>query len=58
MFSQTEARWRGEPPCLKQLDTLRKLKIRITPGLTKGQASDLISTFWAAKTVKQHGYRR
>ena len=41
-----EAPWRSRPISQKQLETLRKLRIAITPGLTMGQASDLIASYW------------
>ena len=36
-----QARWRTEPASLKQLNWMRWKGIPITPGLTKGQASDI-----------------
>lgn len=37
------ARWRQMPATAKQLDVLRRARVPIKPGLTKGEASDLIS---------------
>jgi len=34
--------WRDEPATAAQLSTMEKLHIPVTPGLTKGQASELI----------------
>ena len=38
-----KAAWRSRPASDKQLDTLRRMRIRATPGITCGEASDLIS---------------
>jgi len=36
------SRWRREPATQKQLNILRKIKIELPEGITKGQASHLI----------------
>jgi superfamily II DNA or RNA helicase len=41
------ATWRSAPPTEKQLATLRWKRIPIQPGLTKGQAADLITAAFA-----------
>jgi ATP-dependent helicase IRC3 len=41
-----DARWRTEPASEKQLHHLRRNGISISPGLTKGQAYDLLSALW------------
>lgn len=38
-----KARWRQLPATPKQLEVLRRARVPIRPGLTKGEASDLIS---------------
>ena len=41
-----DAPWRQKPASDKQKVTLQKLRIALTPGLTMGQASDLIASYW------------
>ena len=43
MLVDRSAPWRSQPATERQLDTLRRMKMRPRPGLTKGEASDLIS---------------
>lgn len=59
------APWRAQPASSKQLYLLDKLKIAYSPGITSGEASDLISqanakngTSAAKRGGKQHGKRR
>ena len=37
------AKWRADPATPKQLATLRRFRVKVAPGLTKGEASDLLS---------------
>ena len=39
-----DAPWRGQPATEKQLNVLEKCRVTARPGLTKGEASDLIAT--------------
>jgi superfamily II DNA or RNA helicase len=39
----TTARWRSDPATEKQIAALRKWKVAISPGLSKGEASDLLA---------------
>ena len=48
------AAWRGQSATRKQITLLGRLGIPLSPGLTRGQASDLITTAFAARTVR-HG---
>jgi hypothetical protein len=41
-----DARWRTEPATEKQLYHLRRNGVPISPGLTKGQAYDLLGALW------------
>lgn len=41
-----DAPWRSRPVSDKQKQALRKLGIALRPGLTAGQASDLIAAYW------------
>jgi hypothetical protein len=43
------ARWRSQPATPKQLDTLRRWRLPVPPGLTKGDASDAISARYAQR---------
>lgn len=42
LLVRKDAAWRREPASAKQLDTLRKMRLAFRPGITKGEASDLI----------------
>jgi hypothetical protein len=46
-----DAAWRGQPASDKQLTLLNKLGIVVSPGLTRGGASDLITAAFASKTL-------
>ncbi len=43
MLAKADAPWRARPASEKQLHALRRMRIRVAPGLTAGAASDLIS---------------
>lgn len=45
-----DASWRSRPISQKQIEALQKLKIALKPGLTAGQASDLISSYWGKQS--------
>jgi ATP-dependent helicase IRC3 len=45
------APWRREPATARQLRMLRRLRIRIPPGITKGSASDLIDSHFAPRAA-------
>ena len=42
-----EAAWRRAPASDKQLDTLRRCRMPVAPGLTKGAAADLLTATFA-----------
>ena len=48
-----DAEWRQEKPTPKQIQILTKRRIRIKPGLTKGEASDIISRMFADNMATQ-----
>ncbi len=43
-WGRKDAIWRQEPPTQKQLVTLNNLGFTVNPGLTKGQAAQLIDS--------------
>lgn len=43
IFADRNASWRGRPASAKQLGLLRRYRVDIPPGLTSGDASDLIT---------------
>lgn len=45
-MKQRDAEWRDKPASEKQLRLLQKCKAPITPGLTRGQASDMLDRFF------------
>lgn len=50
-LANPNARWRTVPASEKQLSTLTKLRIKHEPGITKGEASDLISARMGKRAV-------
>jgi hypothetical protein len=46
-----DAPWRSQPASDKQIALLNKMGIVVPPGLTRGAASDLITTAFASKTL-------
>jgi superfamily II DNA or RNA helicase len=48
-----DAAWRGQPPSEKQIALLTKLGIVVPPGLSRGQASDLLTAAFALKTLSR-----
>jgi superfamily II DNA or RNA helicase len=46
-----DAPWRSQPASDKQIALLHKLGVVVPPGLTRGGASDLITTAFASKTL-------
>lgn len=42
-----EAPWRREPPSEKQIATLRRCRVPVPPGLTRGAAADLLTATFA-----------
>ncbi len=47
-LADPNARWRHAPPTDRQLRALRRLRVRPRPGLTRGEASDLLTARSAA----------
>lgn len=50
---QRDLRWRADPATQKQLDLLRRHGIKLEPGLTKGQASLMISQLFEKRRMTQ-----
>lgn len=55
-MKQRDAAWRDKPASEKQIRLLTKCKAPITPGMTRGQASDMLDRFFGHK--RQGGQRR
>lgn len=51
-FSSKNAKWTKKPATQKQIDTLRKLKIKFSDDITMGEASQLIGQVIAKREVK------
>ncbi|MGI9951326.1 DEAD/DEAH box helicase [Moorellaceae bacterium AZ2] len=51
-FASRAAPWRKLPPTQKQLDLLLKLNL-YTPGMTRGEASDTLEKFFAARQCRR-----
>lgn len=55
LFSDKDAAWRLQPASKGQIETMQKMKIRFWEGITKGDASDLLSErFNRKKAVNQN----
>jgi ATP-dependent helicase IRC3 len=52
-ISRSDAAWRRRPVSETQADQLRRKRIEVTDGMTRGQASDLLTARFAAADIKR-----
>jgi hypothetical protein len=52
-LSQADAPWRSRPASPKQVETMRMMRIPVTPAMTCGQASDALTLAFAAKAARR-----